>query len=75
MRISATISVSPEAFEEEAKMAMAIKLFELGRLTTGQAAALAGIPRVAFLLQCHRFGAASAEWSDEELEYEFRGKL
>ncbi|WPD20824.1 MAG: UPF0175 family protein [Candidatus Electrothrix scaldis] len=73
--IPAVINVSPEAFEEEAKMAMAIKLFELGRLTTGQAAALAGIPRVAFLLQCHRFGAASAEWSDEELEYEFRGKL
>ena len=73
--IPAVINVSPEAFEEEAKMAMAVKLFELGRLTSGQAAALAGISRVTFLLQCRRFGAASVEWSDEELEHEFREKL
>lgn len=73
--IPAVINVSPEAFEEEAKMAMAVKLFELGRLTSGQAAALAGIPRVTFLLQCRRFGSASVEWGDEELKHEFREKL
>lgn len=56
-------------------MAMAAKLFELGRLTSGQAAALAGIPRVIFLLQCRRFGSASVEWGDEELKHEFREKL
>ncbi len=70
--IPATINVSPETFEEEAKMAMAVKLYELGRLTSGQAAAIAGIPRVEFLLQCHRFGAASVEWNNEELENEFK---
>ena len=70
--IPATINVSPETFEEEAKMAMAVKLYELGRLTSGQAAAIAGIPRVEFLLQCHRFGAASVEWNNEELGNEFK---
>lgn len=69
--IPAVMNVAPELFEEEAKMAMAVKLFELGKLTSGQAALMAGLSRVAFLLQCHRFGAASAEWSDEELAHEF----
>jgi predicted HTH domain antitoxin len=70
--IPAIMNVAPEFFEEEAKMAMAVKLFEMGKLTSGQAAVMAGMPRVAFLLQCCRFGVACAEWSDEELEQEFR---
>ncbi len=60
-------------FEEEARMALAVKLFELGRLTSGQAAALAGITRVRFLLDCHRFGVASVQWDEEEIETEFSG--
>lgn len=57
-------------------MAMAVKLFELGRLTSGQAANLAGISRVTFLLQCHNFGVVSTDWgNDEELEYEFNVQL
>ena len=70
--IPAIMNIAPRVFEEEAKMAMAVKLFEMGRLTSGQAAVMAGISRVAFLLQCHRFGAVCAEWSEEELEQEFR---
>lgn len=70
--IPATFNVSPEAFEQEAKMAMAVKLFELGRLTSGQAAVMAGLSRVTFLLQCHRFGVASVDWDNaDELKHEF----
>jgi predicted HTH domain antitoxin len=42
---------SHEDFEQEAKLAMAAKLFELGKVTSGQAAKLAGISRVRFLLE------------------------
>jgi predicted HTH domain antitoxin len=71
--IPTTINISPEAFEEEARMAMAVKLFELGRLTSGQAASMADMPRVSFLLQCHNFGVVSADWADtEELAHEFK---
>ena len=41
--IPAALNLTPESFEEEARTALAIKLFELGRLSSGQAAALAGM--------------------------------
>jgi predicted HTH domain antitoxin len=67
----ATLNLSPETFEQEAKTALAVKLYELGRLTSGQAAELAGIPRVAFLLSCQHYGAATVEWDQKELGAEF----
>lgn len=69
--IPAILNLSPESFEQEAKVALAIKLYEMGRLTSGQAASLAGISRVAFLLNCKRYGSASVEWDREELDAEF----
>jgi hypothetical protein len=60
--IPAILNLSPEMFEQEARLALAVKLYEIGRLTSGQAARLAGVSRVTFLLDCRRYGAASA-WS------------
>ena len=67
----AALNLSSESFEEEARLALAVELYELGRLTSGQAAALADIPRTTFLLDCQRFGSASVKWDREELEAEF----
>ena len=36
--IPATLNMSPDSFEEEARTALAAKLFEMGRVTSGQAA-------------------------------------
>ena len=69
--IPAVANQSPEDFETEAKRAMAVKLFELGRLSSGQAAQLVGISRVEFLLTCKQMGVASVEWDDKEIEAEF----
>ena len=69
--VLATYNLSKEDFEKEAKMALAVKLYELGCLTSGQAASLAGISRVHFLLSCHEFDSASVQWDREELENEF----
>ncbi len=55
-------------------MAMAVKLFEMGKLTSGQAAKLAGISRVQFLMDCARFGVPSVTWDKDEIEAEF-GRL
>lgn len=73
--IPAVLSLSTETFESEAKMALAVKLFEMGWLTSGQAAELAGIPRIGFLLSCQRYGVASVSWDQNELLAEFQGDL
>jgi predicted HTH domain antitoxin len=54
-------------FESEAKMAMAVKLFEMKRLSSGMAAQLAGMDRVSFLLSLHRFGVPVIDLEEEEL--------
>lgn len=71
----AIIDLQPKFFEQEARMAMGVKLFEMGRLTSGQAATLVGISRINFLLNCHRFGVSSVEWDENELETEFSQKI
>ena len=54
-------------FEAEARMAMAVKLFELKRLSSGLAARLAGVTRVEFLLGLHRYGVPVIDLDDAEL--------
>lgn len=54
-------------FEQEAKMAMAVKLFEMKRLSSGVAAKLAGVDRVTFLLSLYRYGVAMIDLDDEDL--------
>lgn len=73
--IPAALNLSAESFEEEARMAMAIKLYELGRLSSGQASAMARMPRATFLLNCHRYGASTVEWDGQEIEAEFKDSL
>lgn len=66
--------MSAAAFEREARTALAVKLYELGRLTSGQAAELAGIPRVVFLLSCPQYGSATVAWDETESQAEFKAK-
>lgn len=67
----ATLNESQSEFEKEARKAMALKLFELGRLTSGQAAEMADMARVDLLLDSSRYGTPSVSWDEEELAREF----
>ncbi|MBD2504270.1 UPF0175 family protein [Anabaena azotica] len=56
-----------EQFEQEAKWAMAVKLFEMKRISSGMAAELLGTDRVSFLLNLHHYGVAMIDFTEEEL--------
>ena len=61
------LQLTKNAFEQEAKMAMAVKLFEMKRLSSGMAATLAGLDRVTFLLNLHRFNVPMVDLEADEL--------
>lgn len=56
-----------QEFEAEAKLAMAAKLFELKRLSSGQAAQLLGMGRVEFLLALNSLGTPAIDLTEDEL--------
>ncbi len=62
-----SLQTTQQSFEEEAKMAMASKLFEMKRISSGMAAKIVGIPRVMFLLNLHKFGVPMIDMDEEEL--------
>lgn len=58
-------------FEREAKLALVIKMYKLGRWSSGQAARVAGVSRARFPLECPRFHVTTVSWDDDEVEAEF----
>jgi predicted HTH domain antitoxin len=61
------IGQTREQFEQDAKWAMAVKLFEMQRLSSGMAAMLLGVDRVTFLLKLNDYGVAMIDLSEDEL--------
>ena len=59
---------SPEQFNEEAKLLVAVKLYELGRLSSGAAAKLAGIPKPLFLTKLADYGVDTFHLTEEDLQ-------
>ncbi len=57
-----------DAFAKELRILAAVKLYELGRLSSGRAAELAGMPRVEFLLALGRYKVFPLEAELAELE-------
>lgn len=67
-----SLGMSKDEFDREATFLLAAKLYELGRLTSGQAARLCGKQRVEFLMSLPRIGVPISNLKPEDAELELR---
>ena len=66
------LRTTPEAVGVRLLLAAAVKLYEIGELSSGAAASLAGLPRVAFLSRLADFGVDTFRLTEENLLRETR---
>jgi len=62
-----SLKESKEQFEQDARFFLAIKLYELGKISSGKAAKLAGLGRAQFLLKLGQYQVSPFQVSIEEI--------
>lgn len=65
-----SLKESKEDFEQEARFLLALKLYELGKISSGKAAKLAGVGRVQFLLKMGQYKVSPFQQTWEEIQEE-----
>jgi predicted HTH domain antitoxin len=63
-----SLKESPQEFSKKILMLSAVKLYEMGKLSSGRAAQLAGVSRVQFLQSLSQYNVAIFDHSGEELK-------
>jgi predicted HTH domain antitoxin len=61
------LKLTPERFRDEVRLVAAVKLLALGRLSTGAAARLAGLPVPVFLARLADYGVATFRMTEAEI--------
>jgi predicted HTH domain antitoxin len=69
------VQTTPEELKAEVRLMAALKMLELGKLSSGKAAELAGLSRVEFLEMCGRYRVSVFNYPPEELEAELQADL
>ncbi|MCI0524486.1 MAG: UPF0175 family protein [Acidobacteria bacterium] len=67
LKVSLPMTVSAD----EARLLLAVKLYEVGKVTLGQAAKLSGFSKRAFMEILGRYGVPVFNYSAEDLRQEF----
>jgi predicted HTH domain antitoxin len=64
------LNVQPGALPRELLFAAAVKLFELGKISSGKAAELAGIPKPLFLSRLTEIGISASTLQPDDIREE-----
>ena len=62
------LTITPEGLAQELKLAAAIKLYEVGKLSSGSAATLAGVPKPVLLSKLANYGVTTFRLTEKELK-------
>ena len=66
------VHLSKDEMEQHIRLMAALKMFELGKVSSGKAAELAGMSRVEFIETCGRYRVSVFNYTPEELEKEIK---
>jgi predicted HTH domain antitoxin len=69
------VHMTKDELEHHIPLMAALKMFELGKVSSGKAAELAGMSRVEFLETCGRYRVSLFNYSPEEAEEELKKDL
>ncbi|MBI4613633.1 MAG: UPF0175 family protein [Planctomycetes bacterium] len=69
------VRLTPEELASQIRLMAALKMFELGKISSGKAGELAGISRVEFLDMCGRYKVSVFNYAPEEFEKELAGDM
>jgi predicted HTH domain antitoxin len=69
------VHMTKDELERHIRLMAALKMFELGKVSSGKAAELAGMSRVEFLETCGRYRVSLFNYSPEEAEEELKRDL
>lgn len=67
-----SLGKSPESFERQLRFLVAAKIYEMGHISSGRAAELAGMNRVEFLEELGQYRISVFNYSLSELEQEIQ---
>ena len=69
------VQLTTAELESQIRLMAALKMFELGKLSSGKAAELAGLSRIGFFEACARYKVSVFNYSAGELEAQIRQDL
>ena len=69
------VNLTPEEMTAQVLLMAALKMFELGKLSSGKAAELAGMSRAEFIEACGRYRVPVFNYPPEELRAEVESDL
>jgi len=69
------VHMTKDEIEQHIRLMAALKMFELGKISSGKAAELAGMSRSEFLEACGRYRVSVFNYPDEEVETEIKKDL